>query len=286
MSKQPPRIQILSVPSCPLVAKVQGILKDCLQHAQIEATAEVVVGDYNSPTLLVNGFDVTGCTESPTGQISCRLDLPSEGKILAALRVLPLFDNHNASEKAILSRSLQLLFASGKPVGLSEIREATNLPDEVAEKYTQQMHESGLLRLDNANQQLITASAGLSVSPTKHQILIEGRRFWAWCALDILGIFGIYNASGSATSHDPETDRPIHIEFVNGSPVQADSTVISLLGTSHISSLCGDWCPSVHFFVSKSAGEKWLERNSLNGSIVSIHDVTSAAREAWGRIMA
>jgi hypothetical protein len=35
------------------------------------------VGAYNSPTLLVNGLDITGCTAS-IGQISCPLDLLNE----------------------------------------------------------------------------------------------------------------------------------------------------------------------------------------------------------------
>lgn len=105
------------------------ILKRCLQQAQIETTVNEVVGDYNSPTLVVNGFDVTGhAASSSIGQILRRLDLADEGKILAALRVISLFDNHDPSEKAILSKSLQLLFASGKPVGLSKIRESANLP--------------------------------------------------------------------------------------------------------------------------------------------------------------
>lgn len=282
MSRQPPRIQILSVPDCPLVAKVRGLLESCLQQTHIDIVVDVVVGDYNSPTLLINGFDVTGCTTS-IGQISCRLDLPNEEEILAALRVIPLFDYYDAPEKAILSKSFQLLFAAGKPVDLSEIRESENVQSQVAAQYAQRMQESGVLRLDP--DQFVIASAGLSVSPTKHEIIIGGRRFWAWCALDILGIFGAYNASGSARSYDPETDGPIHIEFVKGRPLQTDTTVISLTDASHVSSLCCDWCPSVNFFASKSAGEKWLQENSIKGVVVSIHNVTNAARQAWGNLI-
>ncbi|MDA8069181.1 hypothetical protein [Conexibacter sp. DBS9H8] len=46
-------------------------------------TIEEVEGPYPSPTLLVGGIDVTGRT--PAAGPSCRLDLPTEEQIVAAL---------------------------------------------------------------------------------------------------------------------------------------------------------------------------------------------------------
>lgn len=44
------------------------------------------VGEYPSPTVLVNGVDVmTGATGTPTTQ-ACRLDQPTPQRVLAALR--------------------------------------------------------------------------------------------------------------------------------------------------------------------------------------------------------
>lgn len=83
----PPKIQLLSVADCPLVTKVRNTLTNCLAKTQIQTTVEELVGDYNSPTLLVNGLDVTGQPSAPEGQTACRLDLPTEEQILAALRV-------------------------------------------------------------------------------------------------------------------------------------------------------------------------------------------------------
>lgn len=36
-----------------------------------------------------------------------------------------------------------------------------------------------------------------------HQRSIEGSTFWAWCAFDVLGIFGALQACGSAETADP-----------------------------------------------------------------------------------
>jgi len=80
------KIQLLSVPNCPLVRKVRSMLDDCLAKTHIDARVEELVGDYNSPTLLVNGLDVTCQPSPPEGQTACRLDLPSKEQVLAALR--------------------------------------------------------------------------------------------------------------------------------------------------------------------------------------------------------
>jgi hypothetical protein len=78
------RIELLSVPDCPNVGPVRELLRNCLDR--LGADAEVVerVGDFPSPTVLVDGADVMG---TPTGPgVSCRLDLPTEERIVAALR--------------------------------------------------------------------------------------------------------------------------------------------------------------------------------------------------------
>jgi hypothetical protein len=48
------------------------------EKSDADAIVEELAGDYNSPTLLVNGFDVTGRPRALEGVMSCRLDLPTE----------------------------------------------------------------------------------------------------------------------------------------------------------------------------------------------------------------
>lgn len=77
------RIQILKVPDCPLVAELRGRVHDALTRCGLRAGVEEVEGLFLSPTLLVNEVDVTGWS-APSGA-ACRLDLPTEGQIVAAL---------------------------------------------------------------------------------------------------------------------------------------------------------------------------------------------------------
>jgi hypothetical protein len=75
--------QLLHVPDCPLVEQVRATLRRSLSKTNVGARIEEVEGPYPSPTLLVDGIDVTGRTPAPGP--SCRLDLPTEDQVLAAL---------------------------------------------------------------------------------------------------------------------------------------------------------------------------------------------------------
>lgn len=79
------KIELLSVPGCPNVGPVRKLLADCLDRSGLSLTVTERVGDFPSPTLLIDGVDVMGAQREGT-HTSCRLDLPTEERILAALR--------------------------------------------------------------------------------------------------------------------------------------------------------------------------------------------------------
>jgi hypothetical protein len=80
----PTRIQILQVEDCPLVESLIDDLEACLSEADVDEPVELVVGDFPSPTLLIDGLDVaTG--QPAAGAPRCRMDLPSRSQIQAAV---------------------------------------------------------------------------------------------------------------------------------------------------------------------------------------------------------
>ena len=77
-------VQILQVPDCPLVGRVRETVRQALASTGVPVVIEELTGDYPSPTVLVDGVDVTG---RPAGNGSaCRLDLPTELQIVTALQ--------------------------------------------------------------------------------------------------------------------------------------------------------------------------------------------------------
>jgi alkylmercury lyase len=69
----------------------------------------------------------------------------------------------------------------------------------------QKLEQAGLTRRDPAGRLL--GSHGLSVAPTHHELVINGRRRWTWCAYDAVGILGALEADGQVRSRSPTAAR-------------------------------------------------------------------------------
>lgn len=78
-------VELRSVPDCPNLAPARQELRGALVDLGLPlAVVTEVVGDYPSPSILVNGVDVMGGTGDDSA--ACRLDLPTGDRIRAALR--------------------------------------------------------------------------------------------------------------------------------------------------------------------------------------------------------
>lgn len=78
-------VQLLSVPDCPHVEQARAALLQALAGGAITAVVEELIGDYPSPTVVIDGRDVvTGA--APASGACCRLDLPTSAQIAEALR--------------------------------------------------------------------------------------------------------------------------------------------------------------------------------------------------------
>jgi hypothetical protein len=78
-------VQLLHIPDCPNVEQARRLLMACLSELGLEnLRVEDKVGDFPSPSIIVNGTDVMGAPAA--GAASCRLDLPTRERLLIALR--------------------------------------------------------------------------------------------------------------------------------------------------------------------------------------------------------
>jgi len=84
-----PRVQILHVAGCPLVDRLRETTRRASAQLARAIRIEEEVGDFPSPTLLVDGVDVV--TGRPVAaNASCRFDVPTEEQVVAALRAAML----------------------------------------------------------------------------------------------------------------------------------------------------------------------------------------------------
>lgn len=79
------KVELWSTPDCPNVEAVRNSLDRALAELRLDLGVAELVGDYPSPSVIVDGIDVvTGA--APTTTIgSCRLDLPTYDQLLKAL---------------------------------------------------------------------------------------------------------------------------------------------------------------------------------------------------------
>jgi hypothetical protein len=81
----PTTIEIVYVPGCTLVDRLRSLVEECVTEVGAPWPVEVVTGQCHSPTLLVNGLDITTGRAIDVEFAACRVDLPTKAEILAAL---------------------------------------------------------------------------------------------------------------------------------------------------------------------------------------------------------
>ena len=173
------------------------------------------------------------------------------------------------------------LLRSGAGAEVAEL--AGDLGRPVAEIAAAVEDMSGQGRFRLGAQGRVTGAAGLSVGPDRHQIEMEGRPFWTWCAYGIMGIFGALRASGLARSTDPLSGAQLEVRFQPGRPEPAD--VVLFRPDEDSMSCCADvyeeWCPNSNFFESREAAVTWSMAHGLEGRVLTLAEATELAARNW-----
>ena len=80
------RVELLLAPGCANADAARAVLAGSLDQLGLAIPVHERVGEFPSPTVLVDGLDVmTGRTGTPRVH-ACRRDLPTSSRVLAALR--------------------------------------------------------------------------------------------------------------------------------------------------------------------------------------------------------
>jgi pyridoxal biosynthesis lyase PdxS len=80
------KVELLLAPDCPNASAARAVLTAALHRLGLDLPVRERVGRFASPTILVDGVDVmTNTTGAPSMQ-GCRLEMPTEARVLAALQ--------------------------------------------------------------------------------------------------------------------------------------------------------------------------------------------------------
>lgn len=183
-----------------------------------------------------------------------------------------------ADVAAIRSAGFKLLLDTGNPVTIDDLIETTDISAERVAEIFDEVRARGRVEFDDEDR--LIGLAGLTLTPSRHQLTIDGSVRWTWCALDAVGILGALRATGTVKSTDPQTGDEIEIGFVEGK-ADTDAHLFILGGYTEEGNVRQDWCPRVNFFTSRQAAEEWVADNGLEGDIVAVSDISDDAAAMW-----
>ncbi len=177
--------------------------------------------------------------------------------------------------------AFHLLLTCGQPVTPEGLAKASGFELEGTTKMLEDLHRDGRIRRDDLGR--VVGSAGLSVIPDRHEIALDGRMFWTWCAYDILGIFGALRANGGARSPSPPDRTLIELRFLGGRPQDSDAVLFrpaeDLLGGCD--NVYENWGPNSNLFFNRQLAEAWASQHQLSGRVFSLEEASDLATKEW-----
>ena len=173
--------------------------------------------------------------------------------------------------------ALYRLLGEGGPVSPAQLAAATEVSEDEIEARLQKW--PGVFR-DDAGR--IVGFWGLTVTEMPpHEILLEGRKLWAWCAWDTLFLPERLGATLDVESRCPTTGEKISLRVAPEGVVSVEprEVVVSMLEPRgpFDADVIASFCHYVHFFVDVQAGEKWASEHP-GTFLISLEDAVELAR--------
>lgn len=178
---------------------------------------------------------------------------------------------------ARLVTALYELLGQGHPVALADVSSLTGLAEtEISDRIGEW---PGVFRDEEGR---VIGFWGLTiVEMPPHEIMLDGRRLWAWCAWDTLFLPRRLEATLEVQSRCATTGQEITLRV---SPEGLESVapadvVVSFLEPSRPfdSNVITSFCHYVHFFVDGQAGEEWVS-NHPGTFLISLEDAFELGR--------
>ena len=117
---------------------------------------------------------------------------------------------------------------------------------------------------------------GLTLIPTPHTFIVDGRRLYTWCAADTLMFPAIIGSRAQVESHCPTTDAVIRLTVDPQDGVTDLSPVTAVISIPHVEDLDlarvrASCCNPGHFFATAEAAADWLAQHPT-GTVLPVAD--------------
>jgi hypothetical protein len=303
-------VELRSVPGCPNLAPVRQALRRALADLGLPTVVTGVVGDYPSPTILINGADVMGGTGD--GPAACRLDLPTAEQIGAALRqaiaaesatsTAPRPDGGDcctqpgnaigvdrpriaqdlpAGLRHIHQAILRHFAATGHGPTDADLRPVANTASLEVTTALSELARRDLIAIDEADH--LIAAYPFSPTPTPHRVSLGDVDVYAMCAIDALGMPFMLGTDAVVTSVDPYTGRPVQVTITDGTAIyQPAEAVIVYAATATAGRSVDTCCSTINFFSNGDSAQAWIAAHpSLAATVLDQNQALSLGRDIF-----
>jgi alkylmercury lyase-like protein len=178
--------------------------------------------------------------------------------------------------------AFRLLVETGRPVSPVEIAAELNAAPSVAVAELGRLDAAGRIRL--SAQGYVVGSAGLSVVPAAHDLWLGSRRFWTWCAYDIVGIVGTLEADARSLSRSPASGLEIELQFAAGR-APAGPVVLFLPDDRGSVRTIDDWCANANFFENREVAFAWSAQRKLQGEVIELDEARRRGLAQWNPLL-
>ncbi len=149
------------------------------------------------------------------------------------------------------------LLSRGEPVSAEELSEATGRDVEEVHRVLPTLPS---VELDDEGR---VVGSGITLNPTPHRFIVDGRDLYTWCALDTLIFPALLDKRAHVQSPCPGTGEPVKVDVDPDqvTSVQPPTSVVSIVTPNEVSAIRSSFCNHVHFFASEEAASGWLEEH-------------------------
>lgn len=178
--------------------------------------------------------------------------------------------------------AFRLLLETGRAVSAEQIAAELNAAPLAVSEELGRLDLAGRICQSLVGQ--VVGSAGLSVVPAAHELWLGSRRFWTWCAYDIVGIVGTLEADARSLSRSPATGVDIQLEFAAG---RAPAGPVALFFPADRGSVrtIDDWCSNANFFENRDLAVSWSAQRKLEGEVIDLDEARRRGLPHWGRLL-
>lgn len=123
---------------------------------------------------------------------------------------------------------------------------------------------------------------GLTLRPTRHHFVHDGRRHRTWCAFDTIGIPAALRLDATAYTDCPTCRRPITVEMVGGVP--HDAEVALWLPASADGNLIANFCARADLYCSPAHLHQSIDALQTPGNVADLAIAASLGRDTWADV--